>query len=179
MRRATGLAALASASALVAGCGGGTHSAATTATTRSATTTTATTVTPVRVSKTAYVARMRSLGKTLGTEMDRLYPISTGTRGSALEKATIKRLERAQGVVLHVLASVRGLQPPQSIAADQRRLEQGLAGVASELGQVVSDLRRGDIRATQTPSRLPDLTLITSATTAMEKKGYDVLGRSG
>ena len=174
MRRATGLATLAvSTAALVAGCGGGTHSAATTqpaATSK---------VKPEHVSKAVYVARMRSLGKTLGGEVNRIYPIQTGTRGSALEKATIQRLARAQVVVLHVGAGVHAMRPPKPIAADQRRLERGLAGMASELGQLVSDVRNGDIRDTMTPSRLNGLTLITSATNRMEKKGYDVLGKSG
>lgn len=166
----------------LAGCGGGgrppstTETRATGATTT--TTTTAASTRPAAVSKAAYVARMRALGRTLGDEVGKIYPISTGVRGSALESATERRLEHARAVIERVLAGVRSMHPPHAVASDQRRLERGLAGIAAELGQLVTDIRNGDYRSTLVPSQLEDLDLVTSATASMERKGYDVLGRN-
>jgi hypothetical protein len=163
--------------AALAGCGGGvrTSSPTTGAATTEATTATTTTT---ALGKGAYVIKMRALGKTIGDEFNRLYPIDSGLRGSATERATVKRLQHGEAVFGQVLASVRGIRPPAPVAADQRRLERGLAGVAAELGQVIKALQEGNIAATIAPSRLSDISLVTSATSSMEKKGFDVLGKS-
>jgi hypothetical protein len=161
--------------AALAGCGGGSHTPSTTTeatTTKAAAAPTTTTV----LAKTAYVAKMRALGKTIGVEFNRIYPIDSGLRGSATEKATVKRLQHGEAVFGQVLATVRGIRPPAPVAADQRLLEQGLAGVTAELGQVIKALQEGNIAATLAPSRLPDISLVTSATATMAKKGFDVLG---
>lgn len=121
---------------------------------------------------------MRALGRTLGDEVGKIYPISTGARGSALEAATERRLVHARAVIEHVLAGVRSMQAPHAVAFDQRRLERGLAGIAAELGQLVRGIRDGDYRSTLVPSQLEDLSIVTSATSSMERKGYDVLGRN-
>ncbi|HEY2074321.1 MAG TPA: hypothetical protein VGG88_12160 [Gaiellaceae bacterium] len=167
--------------AAAAGCGGGTKKTTTPPTTAATTATEAaqTPPTPKTVSHAAYVTKMRALGRTIGTEINLVYPLDTGLRGSAAEAATLKRLAKAQVVIQGVLVSVRGLRPPAAIVADQRRLERGLAGVADELGQTIRAIRAGDFRAAIVPSRLPDLGLITTATTRMENKGFDVLGKSG
>lgn len=160
----------------LSGCGGGGKtSSTTTATTTAAAAPTATT----DLGKSAYVTKMRALGKTIGDEFNTIYPIDSGVRGSATEKATVKRLQHGQTVFGQVLTSVRGIRPPAPLAADQRQLEQGLAGVAAELGQVVKALQAGDINATIVPSRLSDISLVMSATADMEKKGFDVLGTTG
>jgi hypothetical protein len=167
--------------AAAAGCGGGTKKTTAPPTTTAAATTTTeaakTPTTPKTVSHTAYVTKMRALGRTIGIEINLVYPLDTGLRGSAAEAATLKRLAKAQVVIQGVLVSVRGLRPPAAIVADQRRLERGLAGVADELGQTIRAIRAGDFRAAIVPSRLPDLGLITTATTRMENKGFDVLGK--
>jgi hypothetical protein len=162
---------------VLSGCGGAGHTSSTTtaATTTAAAAPTTTTV----LHKDAYVAKMQGLGKTMGDEFNRIYPIDSGLRGSATEKATVKRLEHGEAVFGQVLATVRGIRPPAPVAADQRRLEQGLAGVVAELSQVIKALQEGNLAATLAPSRLPDLSLVTSATANMEKKGFDVLGTKG
>jgi hypothetical protein len=160
--------------AAFSGCGGGGHSSSTT--TRTTTTAAAAPTTTTALGKGAYVAEMRALGKTIGAEFNRIYPIDSGLRGSATEKATMKRLEHGEAVFGQVLATVRGIHPPAPVASDQRQLERGLAGVAAELGQVVKALQAGDISATIVPSRLSDISLVMSATADMEKRGFDVLG---
>jgi hypothetical protein len=163
-------AALAGA-AVLSGCGGGGKAPSTTAAVAPTTTT--------ALGKSAYVTKMRALGKTIGDEFNRLYPIDSGLRGSATEKATVKRLQHGEAVFGQVLVSVRGIRPPAPLTADQRQLEQGLAGVAAELDQVVKALQAGDINATIAPSRLSDISLVMSATADMEKRGFDVLGTKG
>jgi hypothetical protein len=163
--------------AAVAGCGGGGKTASSTS--AETTTTTAAPTTTTDLGKSAYVTKMRALGKTIGDEFNKIYPIDSGLRGSATEKATVKRLEHGQAVFGQVLGTVRGIHPPAPLAADQRQLEQGLAGVAAELGQVVKALQAGDINATIVPSRLSDISLVMSATADMEKRGFDVLGTKG
>lgn len=44
---------------------------------------------------------------------------------------------------------------------------------------MIAALRSGNFAATAVPSRLADLALIDSATSAMEAKGFDVLGNAG
>jgi hypothetical protein len=162
---------------VLSGCGGGGHTPSTT--TAATTTAIAAPTTTTVLHKDAYVAKMRTLGKTMGDEFNRIYPIDSGLRGSATEKATVKRLEHGEAVFGQVLATVRGIRPPAPVAADQRRLEQGLAGVVADLGQVIKALQAGNIAATIEPSRLPGISLVTSATASMEKKGFDVLGTKG
>ncbi|HEV2591240.1 MAG TPA: hypothetical protein VGU02_05040 [Gaiellaceae bacterium] len=165
---ALGVAALVAA---LAACGNGSRRSAS----ATAPTTTVTRA-PAIVSKAVYVARMRKLGATLGTEVNDVYPISTGAQGSALEKETEQKLERARVMFERVLAGVRSMQPPRAVAGDHRRLERGLAAIGAELQQVVADLRAGNLQASLEPSRLAGLNLVTAATANMQRKGYDVLG---
>jgi hypothetical protein len=162
--------------AALSGCGGGGKTASTTTAT---TTAVAAPTTTTDLGKSAYVTKMRALGKTIGDEFNTIYPIDSGLRGSATEKATVKRLQHGEAVFTQVLTTVRSIRPPAPLAADQRQLEQGLAGVAAELGQVVKALQAGDINATIVPSRLSDISLVMSATADMEKRGFDVLGTKG
>ncbi len=162
--------------AALSGCGGGSK---TSPTTTAATTAAATTTTATDLGASAYVTTMRALGKTIGDEFNRIYPIDSGLRGSATEKATVKRLQHGEAVFEQVLTSVRGIRPPAPLTTDQRQLEEGLAGVAGELHQVVKALQAGDINATIAPSRLSDISLVMSATADMEKRGFDVLGTKG
>jgi hypothetical protein len=161
--------------ATLAACGGGSHPPASATKTRPAPATTVPRA-PANVSKAVYVVRMRRLGATLGAEVNRVYPISTGTPGSALEAQTERNLEHARVVFEHVLAGVQSMRPPHAVAVDHRRLERGLVEVAAELQQVIDDLRGGKFQASIAPSRLSALNVISAATSSMQRKGFDVVG---
>lgn len=161
-----------------AGCGGGGKaSAPPPASTTVATSAPTTTGASKTVPQSDYVKTMQALGQRIGTVVSTVYPIDTGTRGSKLQAQTLKRLRHAHAVFASVLAQVRTLKAPAKIASEQRTLVRGLTGVTDDLAELVHAIERGDLRATMTPSRLTALTLITSATTKMESKGFDVLGK--
>lgn len=158
-----------------AACGGGTHVPTTTSTTVPTTTTTAAPADPRLLAKAAYVREMRLLGRQIGTEVSTIYPIDTGVHGSGAALQTAKRIEHVHAVFEEVLTTLRSITPPAKVAADHRRLEAGVQGVAAELAQVINDLEAGDFEGVAVPSRLSDLSVIDTATSSMEKKGFDVL----
>jgi hypothetical protein len=168
------LLAIVAAAASVTGCGGnGGNGAAAPA----AATTAATTRPTGPLAKQVYVRRLQLLGRRLGKSVDGLYPIDTGTRGSKTSHQTIAKLEKAHAVLEDVLAELVQIVPPPRVASDQRLLEAGVRGVAANVEAVIKALREGNLAASIAPSGLPSLPIITAATDAMEKKGFDVLGR--
>jgi hypothetical protein len=144
--------------------------------------TTTTTVSAPRtqhLDKHAYVVRMQQLGRRLGTTIDGVYPIDTGTANSETSRATIAKLTTARVSVGDVLASLQQIVPPTAVRSDHRRIVRGVRGIAVEMQQVVVALRKGDIAASMEPASLQSLADVTGATDSMESKGYDVLGRGG
>jgi hypothetical protein len=154
-------------------CGGSTHASTTTAAT-----TTLAPVHPRLLGKTAYVREMRLLGKQIGSEFNKIYPIDTGIHGSGAAKQTAQRLQHAHTVFEGVLTTLRTITPPAKVAAAHRQLETGIEGVAGELAQVIKALDAGNFGAATVPSRLSDLSIVDAATSSMEKKGFDVLSNN-
>jgi hypothetical protein len=172
-RQAAALAIVAVAASVV-GCGGKGDN-------RAAAPVAATTVETTRLTgslgKQAYVRTLQQLGRRLGKSVDGLYPIDTGTRGSETSRRTIVKLQKTHVVLEDVLAKLMRIVPPPRVASDHRLLETGVRGIAADVEAVINDLRTGNLAASIGPSGLPSLPIITAATDAMEKKGFDVLAR--
>src|SRR5581483_3475067 len=107
-----------------------------------------------------------------------VYPLTTGPAHSAIAKRTIAKLERARTEIEAVLAQLRRIAPPRPAAAEHRQIENGVARVGVDMGTVITALRDGDVEAAMEPAALPSLQDVTDATDRLERKGYDVLGRS-
>ena len=156
---------------MLAGCGGSQKAAlpATTTATVATTTAPAAQVTP-------YVRRMRALGGTLGKTIDRLYPIDSGTAGSAVSRASAARVDRARKVVAGVQAQLATMKPPAKIAADHRHLQAAVAALAAQMAKLSAALRSGDTDTFNGLSQLPAVRGVSAATDAMVRAGYDVVG---
>jgi hypothetical protein len=179
IRRRAALSALLLALPLAAtACGGSGSTHTTTTTTTTPTTTAVAPAHPRLLGKTAYVREMRLLGKQIGSEFNKIYPIDTGIHGSGAAKQTAQRLQHAHTVFEGVLTTLRTITPPAKVAAAHRQLETGIEGVAGELAQVIKALDAGNFGAATVPSRLSDLSIVDAATSSMEKKGFDVLSNN-
>jgi hypothetical protein len=172
--REAALLAIVVAAASLTGCGGNGGNRAETPAAR----TTAATTTPTGpLGKRAYVKKLQHLGRRLGKSVDGLYPIDTGTRGSETSRRTVEKLQKAHVVLEDVLAELMRIVPPSRVASAHHLLEAGVRGIAADVAAVIKDLRTGNLAASIGPSGLPSLPIITAATDAMEKKGFDVLAR--
>jgi hypothetical protein len=172
------------ASALaLAGCGGGRGGQASTTTAPATTTapTTSNAVLPTLTTAEAqrYDQAMLSLGTKLGKAVDGLYPLDTGTPGSAEEKQAIAKLVRAHIVVSSVEKSLGRIQPPSAVAAEHRALRKDAHAVARQIAELATSLRTGDTDTFSALSQLPALARVTAETDAIRKKGYDVLTPNG
>ena len=181
--RVPSVTALVVAVLVLGGCGG----SGTSSTTTSSVSTTTVSTTPTSTSTTIvttpaakrYDAAMRRLGNSLGRAVDGLYPLDTGTPGSAQSKHTITKLEEAQATVESVDRSLASIEPPAAVVSQHRALRKAVARVGVQLGKLAASLRTGDTQTFNRLSQLPALAGVTAATDAIEKKGYDVLGSNG
>jgi hypothetical protein len=154
----------------VAGCGG-TRDASPAQTNATTATTT------LRLGKTAYERRMRTLGSRLSRTINNLYPLASGSKGSDTAKQTALKLEKAQVVISDVYATMQATVPPRAVAKQHRDLEVGVRMMINQLGGLIDDARTGAIGAFIRNSYFTDsLQAINSAATAMTTRGYDVVG---
>jgi hypothetical protein len=157
---------------VAAGCGGGGGST-------SSQNATAPTGQKVRLSKTAYEQKMRTLRNQLGQSIDDLYPLSTGTKGSATANATVVKLQKARIVASGVLAQLEQIVPPAAIAKQHRQLENGVSTLVTQLGQMIKNTETGDVAGFVGGSNLTaPLQMINAAAHAMNSAGYDVIGEN-
>lgn len=171
---AAGAAILAGA-ALLAGCGG--HKAATTTTTTS----TASAPAPapvhvVHVNKASYDATMKRLGGSLSKALSHIYPLVDGGPGSAENKAAAERVKTTRAVVVHVATTLSGIEPPQPVQADHKRLIAGLGHLESQLDLLIGFLEKGGPKPVGIYTEFTALNTIAKAAGDMEKKGYSVGG---
>jgi hypothetical protein len=159
-----------------AGCGGG-GSSSSSQTTTTTPAVTALTVPKVQLNKTAYERKMRTLGDQLGKSISDLYPLSTGTKGSATARATVVKLRKAQTVVSGVLAQLKQIVPPAAVATQHRQLENGVSTLVTQLGQMITNAKTGDIADFVAGSNLTaPLQMIHAAADAMKSAGYETVG---
>lgn len=156
---------------MLAGCGGSEKAAVPATTTATVATTTA-----AAPQLSPYVRKMRALGGTLGKTIDRLYPIDSGTAGSDVSRASAAKVDRARKVVQGVEAQLSTMKPPAKIAADHRHLEAAVAALAAQMAKLSTALRSGDADTFNGLSQLPAVRGVSSATDAMVRAGYDVVG---
>lgn len=119
---------------------------------------------------------MHSLGNRLGAAADGLYPLDSGTRGSAVTRAAIAKLLRARATVIDVAAQLATIRPPAAVASDHRRLRTAVLRLSAQIGLLVKSLRIGDTDTFNSLSQLPALRGVISATDLMKRKGYDIVG---
>jgi hypothetical protein len=156
----------------LAGCGGSGSKKAGPPALDKTTTTTAHTLAP---GAPAYLARMHTLGNRLGAATDGLYPLDSGTPGSALSRATTAKLLRARAVLNAVAADLATIHPPLVVAPDHRRLRGAVLEVSTQIGLLVKSLRSGDTATFNSLAQLPALRLVIADTDAMKRKGYDIV----
>jgi hypothetical protein len=160
---------------VAAGCGGGSSSSSQTTTPA----VTAPTAPKVQLKKDAYERKMRTLRNQLEKSINHLYPLSSGTKGSATAKATALKLRKAQAVVSGVLAQLEQIVPPAAVAKQHRQLENGVSTLATQLDQMITNTETGDVSDFVAGSNLTaPLQMINAAAHAMNAAGYDVIGKN-
>ena len=166
------LAALALTAALLlfaAGCGGGSKSSnGTTAgtTTEAAATTTAA---AAPLPKTAYVNKMKAIGRSLSTSLNSLGSATTAPKAAVALTAVQTDLRKAAD-------GIEAITPPQPIKTQHAQLAKAVRDFADELDPVIAKLEKGTITALQTVPTLKGLQEIQAASTAIANKGYKIGG---
>ncbi len=177
--RAGRLLAVAVAAAAVAvgatGCGGGGSSS----TQASTSVTTVPPAAKVQLGKKAYVHKMQVLGNQLGKTVNGLYPLSSGSKGSATAKQTVIKLQKAQAVIDGVLAQLMRIVPPPAVAKEHRQLVSGVHTLSDQLGSMITNTETGDIGDFVAGSNFTaPLRTINAAASAMTSLGYNVIGKA-
>lgn len=155
---------------LTAGCGGGGGSSTTSApgtTTVAAATTTEASATPL--AKTAYVSKMKVIGRSLSTSLN-----SLGSATTAAKAATA--LAAVQSDLRAAADKIESLTPPDSIKTQHAQLVKAVRDFADELEPVITKLKGGSIAALSTVPTLKGLQEIQTASTAIATKGYKIGG---
>jgi hypothetical protein len=162
-----------------AGCGGGSSSPSPSPTTTTTPAVTAPTGQKVKLDKKAYEKKMRTLGNQLGKSINGLYPLSSGTKGSATAKATVVKLQKAQTVISGVLVQLKQIVPPAAIAKQHRQLENGVSTLVTQLRQMITNTETGDVADFVAGSNFTaPLQMINAAADAMNNAGYNIIGKN-
>jgi hypothetical protein len=148
MRRVIALLALASAVMLVAGgCGGGGGSEP--------------------LSKADYEKQMSAIGQDLTTALNTL-----GTATSAKGAAT--SLTKLQGDLNDAADKMEAITPPEQVETEHQQLADGVREFGVQLGPIITKLEGGDMQALAGVTSLAALLKIQKASTAINKKGYEI-----
>ena len=155
--------------ALLAGCGGGGHPASTTAPAAAAP------PAPKRVlDKTTYDRTMRTLGHTLATSVEGMFPLSEGGVGSPATLQALSKVKQTRSVVDRVRSTLAGILPPAPIRADHAKLISDLDTLQRELDTLIGVLQHGSNQPIGAYTNLSALNGIAVVTSDMQKKGFQV-----
>lgn len=143
-----------------------------------AATTPTTAANAVHLAKAAYEKKMRVLGNQLGASVEALYPLSSGTKGSEVEKQTVAKLEKTEGVAKSVLEQMQHIAPPKPVRKQQDALEHGVSLLVTQLDEMITSAETGDVASFIRGSNFgSSLQTINAAANAMTDLGYNILGK--
>jgi hypothetical protein len=149
MRRVIAWLALAAAVALVAGgCGGGGSSP---------------------LGKADYEKQMGAIGTQLTTALN-----GVGTATTADGAAT--SLKKLQTELTDAADKMDAITPPEKVQTEHQQLADGVREFGDELDPIITKLEGGQLQALAGVTSLAALLKIQKASTAINKKGYDITG---
>jgi hypothetical protein len=121
-----------------------------------------------------YLARMREIGQRFEQAVRGLYPLASGTEGSAQREAAIGKLANAQEKISDVDVNLEKIHPPARVRRLHRRLRIAVDGVQSEVSRMLTALQHNDMTTFISLSGLKALQTVNSTTALMKKNGYDI-----
>jgi hypothetical protein len=122
---------------------------------------------PKPLSKSAYDARMVTIGRGLANDLN---PLAAASSAHAAQLA-LGVLQRELGDADKQLSAIT---PPLAVKADQARLVAAVASFAAELGPVIAKLAAGDLSSLATVYSLKGLLEIQAAARAITGAGYKI-----
>jgi hypothetical protein len=129
----------------------------------------------VALSKSAYDATMRQLGRRLAISVEGLFPLVESQAGDDTTKASVAKVESTRAVATSVMTRVAAIAPPGPIRAEHRRLVKGLSDFRDELDDLIRVLQDGGgSKPFESYSRFAGLRTIARARDDIELKGYAI-----
>jgi hypothetical protein len=148
---------------LAAGCGGSKKSTTTSTTTTTATSTAA----AAPLSKAAYVAQVKAVGKDLSAAITALGNPKTAPVAAA-------GLTTLQADLRSAVQKLNAIKPPANVAAAHAQLASAVTEFADELSPIIAKLKAGNMKAYSQILTLKGLADITRAAQAITKAGYPI-----
>ena len=128
--------------------------------------------------KARYEAAMKRIGVEYAKGIGVVYPLLSGTKGSAARAATIQHLETGSKTLAGVEAELKRTQAPAAVRKLHKRLMADVGKLRLELVGMIQSLRSDDVVHFMTLSGLSALPAVNNTIDLIQLDGYKFLGKS-
>ena len=128
--------------------------------------------------KARYEAAMKRIGVEYAKGIGVIYPLVSGTKGSAARAATIQHLETGSKTLAGVEAELQRTQAPAPVRKLHKRLMADVGKLRMELVGMIQSLRSDDVVHFMTLSGLSALPAVNNTIDLIQLDGYKFLGKS-
>ena len=180
MRRAGGLLLLGAAVATLSGCGGSGSSkpGATTAAVTTVPTAPApkTTAPKPKAAVSSVATRYEQQMQVLGNQLSAFFTKVGAEDGTATSKRAAANIKLVQARLRSAAVKLAAMKLPPKLEADQQKLITAVREYASELNQIIAQVKAGNRAALAAISDLKGIRDMGTATQAITKAGYNITG---
>ena len=128
--------------------------------------------------KARYEAAMKRIGVEYAKGIGVIYPLVSGTKGSAARAATIQHLETGSKTLAGVEAELKRTQAPAPVRKLHKRLMADVGKLRMEMVGMIQSLRSDDVVHFMTLSGLSALPAVNNTIDLIQLDGYKFLGKS-
>ena len=128
--------------------------------------------------KARYEAAMKRIGIEYAKGIGVIYPLVSGTKGSAARASTIRHLETGSKTLAGVEVALKRTQPPAPVRKLHKRLMADVGKLRLELVAMIESLRSDDVVHFMTLSGLSALPAVNNTIDLIQLDGYKFLGKS-
>ncbi len=128
--------------------------------------------------KARYDTAMKRIGREYAKGIGVIYPLVSGTKGSAARAATIRHLEAGDKTLSGVQADLKRTQAPPRVRKLHRRLMADVGKLRMEMVGMIQSLRSDDVVHFMTLSGLAALPAVNNTIDLIQLDGYKFLGKS-
>jgi hypothetical protein len=128
--------------------------------------------------KARYEAAMKRIGVAYAKGIGVIYPLVSGTDGSAARTATIRHLETGSKTLAGVEVALKRTQAPAPVRKLHKRLMADVGKLRLELIGMIASLRSDDVVHFMTLSGLSALPAVNNTIDLIQLNGYKFLGKS-
>lgn len=128
--------------------------------------------------KARYEAAMKRIGNEYAKGIGVIYPLVSGTKGSAARAATIRHLETGSKTLAGVEVALKRTQAPAPVRKLHKRLMADVGKLRLELVAMIESLRSDDVVHFMTLSGLSALPAVNNTIDLIQLDGYKFLGKS-